>query len=561
MADNPIPDPENWLDDYETRPVRPRTPLPRPTEATASMRNRPKVSGQPVPTPGSGDQDPASDQMTTGLNRRTTQPIRTTQPSAVVSEAPEIAAEPVATTNKPLYIIPPKSGTLTSLIQMFTRRLGGPMGAHVGKISRGWAYICATLAWMLCMARQIPCVRGTSHTMGWMCYSDLTALYGSRGQATGGIPYVNVDWEYPVLTGYFVTIANWISKLFGAVLSPEANDIPNQLSTNTHIYFAVNAIMLFACLLWLIRSVLKLVPNVPQLAMLVAVLPAVWTTGLINWDLLAVALTAAGLVAWKDQNWILSGVWWGLAIAAKFYPLVIIGALFILCVRPDAFRPLVRLLRSWPQRVWPLIGWLIMMGSAVVTWLLVDLPVMITHYSGWAYFFIFNAKRSADLGSFWYALSLAGVSPQDPRTWAIWSRAVMILGYAALAALIYIARRPPTVIQIAYLAVAVLLVGNLVYSPQYVLWILPLVVLARPKALDLSIFATSEVFYYIFIWLYLGGYLWWGGTGIPVVYIFAIFVRIAGTIFVMTRVVREVLGLEPKDREFIALTMGNGEMR
>ena len=362
-----------------------------------------------------------------------------------------------------------------------------------------------------------------------MCYSDITALYWTRGQNTGGIPYASVQWEYPVLTGYFVTIANWISRLFGAVLIPSATD--DQLSTNVHIYFAVNAVLLFACLIWLVSSVIRLAPKIPQLAMLVAIAPAIWTTGLINWDLLAVALTLAALAAWKEEKWIMSGLWFGLAVAAKFYPLVIIGALFVVCVRPEILRSGAKL-RAWG----------IMMGTAIATWVVVNLPVMATHFTGWTYFYTFNSERGADLGSFWYALSLAGIHVDDPATWILWSRAVMVLGYAGLAVVIYLAKRPPAPIQIAYLAVAILAVGNLVYSPQYVLWILPLVILARPKALDLWVFTLSELFYFVFIWLYLrGNNLSLGISPAPWVYIFSIALRIAATVFVMSRVVRDML--------------------
>jgi len=421
------------------------------------------------------------------------------------------------------------SDTRTPLLWTLTRRLGGPLGKHVAGISRGWVYIVATISWLICMVRQVPCVKGTSDTFGWMCYSDITALYSTRGQNTGGIPYASVQWEYPVLTGYFVTIANWISKIFGAVLSPDASG--DQLSTNTHIYFAVNAVLLFACLIWLVTSVMKLASNMPQLAMLVAISPGIWTTGLINWDLLVVALTAAGFVAWKEEKWVISGVWWGLAVAAKFYPIVIIGALFVLCVRPDALRGVSKLR-----------GWGIMAGIAAATWAIVNLPVMLTHFDGWEYFFTFNAERGADLGSFWYALSLAGIHVQTSTTWALLSRLVIVLGYIGLALLIYLARRPGTDIQVAYLAVAILIAGNLVYSPQYVLWILPLVVLARPKALDIWVFTMSELFYFVLIWLYLrGNDLSLGFSPAPWMYIFSIVVRVAATVFVMSRVVRDML--------------------
>jgi len=429
---------------------------------------------------------------------------------------------------------------------MLTRRLSGPMGLHGARMSHAWAYALATLSWVICMLRQSPCRQAlpsdSPDRFGWMCYSDITALFFSRGQGTGAVPYFGMNWEYPVLTGYFATIAGGISQIFGAVLNPSADG--QQVLNNANIYFAVNAVGLFLCLLWLVASILKIAPNYPVLAMVVAISPAIWTTGLINWDLLVVALTAAGLASWVRDKPMTAGLWWGLAIAAKFYPLVIVGALAVLCVRPDAWRTRATLK-----------AWLKMAAVAVVTWVVVNLPVMVTNMTGWQYFYNFNyASRQADLGSFWYALSLAGIHMGSAAS--IWSRVIMLLGYVGLALLIYFAPKTPTAPQIAYLAVTVMIVGNLVYSPQYVLWVLPLIVLARPKVLDLTIFTVSELIYFAVIWMYLRQdnltlgipAAPWTGPGaapIPWIYVLAILLRIAATIWVMTRVARDCLSKAP----------------
>ena len=47
---------------------------------------------------------------------------------------------------------------------------------------------------------------------------------------------------------------------------------------------------------------------------------------------------------------------------------------------------------------------------------------------------------------------------------------------------------------------------NKVYSPQYVLWVLPLAVLARPRWRDLLIWQAAEAAYFVGIWWYLVGY-------------------------------------------------------
>jgi len=415
-------------------------------------------------------------------------------------------------------------------------RLGGAMGTHSARVSGAWAFLLGMVSWVICMFRQVPCQFPPAGTapdrFGWMCYTDITALYYSRGQVTGGIPYIDVAWEYPVLTGYFARIANVIAGWLGADLSADIEG--SQMALNANIYFAVTAVGLFLCIMWLISSQLQIAPANPGLAMAVAISPTIWATGLINWDALVIALTAAGLASWIKGKPGWAGLWWGLGVAAKLYPIVIIGALAVLCLRKPAFR--TKLTRQY----------FFMLATAIITWSVANLPVMITQFDGWKLFYTMNySDRGADLGSLWYALSLMGLGVPDPTTL---SRAVMIMGYIGLAFLILMARKTPTVIQIAYLAVAIMMVGNLVYSPQYVLWLLPLIVLARPKVLDVFVFTCAELFYFVFIWLQLrGNDLTLGISDAPWVYILSILVRIGATIWIMSRVVRDVVTAQPDE--------------
>ena len=64
----------------------------------------------------------------------------------------------------------------------------------------------------------------------------------------------------------------------------------------------------------------------------------------------------------------------------------------------------------------------------------------------------------------------------------------------------------PRVPQLALLILLGFLVVNKVYSPQYVLWLLPLAVLARPRWRDLLVWQAGEVFYFVMVWMYLGGF-------------------------------------------------------
>jgi uncharacterized membrane protein len=84
------------------------------------------------------------------------------------------------------------------------------------------------------------------------------------------------------------------------------------------------------------------------------------------------------------------------------------------------------------------------------------------------------------------------------------------------------------------------LVVNKVYSPQYVLWLLPLAVLARPRWRDLLVWQVGELFYFAAVWWYLGGWLVDGrGSDVPT-YELAIVVRVLAELYLAAMIVRDL---------------------
>jgi len=152
-----------------------------------------------------------------------------------------------------------------------------------------------------------------------------------------------------------------------------------------------------------------------------------------------------------------------------------------------------------------------------------------------------NDGRCADLASFWLVWQQSGhdVSAEgiNLASW-LWFGAVCV-GVLALGLL---APRPPRIPQLAFLVVVGFLLVNKVYSPQYVLWLLPLAVLARPRWRDLLIWQAGEAFYFVAVWFYLGGFTASATSGQDDrTYWLAIGVRIAAELWLAGVVVRDIL--------------------
>jgi uncharacterized membrane protein len=369
--------------------------------------------------------------------------------------------------------------------------LGGPMGRRAAPSSSWWTPLrvvlaLAVVALALGVVEREPCrahawSRADGQQYAHACYSDIPHLYRERGFVNGDVPYFDhgdhQPLEYPVLTGAFMQLAAELVKpLAGAGVDERAVR-----------FYDVNAVLLGLAALAAVAATAGLAGRRPWDAALVAASPVLALDATINWDLFAVALTMLSLLAWSRRRPGVAGLLLGLAVSAKFYPVVLLVPFGALCLRDRRLREFGALL-----------------GGGVLAWLVVNLPVAFAATDGWQEFYTFSAHRGADFGSVWYVLQQAGHPVAQLNTV---TSALTIAGLAGVAALAWLAPAPPRLAQLCFLAVAVFVLVNKVWSPQYALWLLPLAALARPRWRDLLIWQTGETIYFVGVWLYLlGGY-------------------------------------------------------
>lgn len=306
------------------------------------------------------------------------------------------------------------------------------------------ALVCGALL-LLGYARTAP---GTQHTAPWgyrnwsfsaLAYSDILALHEDRGGGRHAFPYFEDKVEYPVLLG----LGMW----WPSVVAPSRAG-----------YFAVTyaALALSAlAVLWLLCAL----PGTQPWAW--AASPALLVYVPLNWDLFGILPLVAGLFLWARGHTRWAALALGIAVWAKFFPVIALGVLVLFTTR--------RSLRAALE----------MLAIFAAVTLAVNLPFALPLASrkNWLWFFEYNKIR--DLEPSLYLL--LGAHPRSFVPMAnLISAGVSLCAALAVTVVELRTRRTRSLdaFRVCCALVCIFFAANKVFSPQYWLWVVALLALA-----------------------------------------------------------------------------------
>ena len=326
------------------------------------------------------------------------------------------------------------------------------------------------------------------------CYTDIPALFSERGLNTNTFPYASQtnSIEYPPVIG----IGNWLISFF----------IPTDNSYKT--FFDINAVIIVLLFLITAFVVRKVKPEYPYLFPAV---PAVIASLFINWDIWAVITALLAIYYFDQGKYEQSAIALGVSIATKFFPVVLLLPITIIFYRRQQIKQLAKYL-----------------FTCSLFWSAINLPIALVYFDGWWRFFKLNLERGEDFGSIWYALSLLDISiPKVNLIYII----ISVTLFALFAKYLWQLNQTPTLAQVALFVVVIFTTFSKVYSPQYILWLTPLAVIALQNSRQLITFwfwQTTEIIYHLAIWQYLALYAG-AEFGLPAGgYALATLLRVAG---------------------------------
>ncbi len=437
-------------------------------------------------------------------------------------------SEPQTHRRRRRIAVPTRSDTLLSHM---TEVIGGPLGRRSapGIVSPGFFTVERVLI-MMVTASGILAVLFKFHCRqsGWTtpdqysttCWSEWPNVFKDKGLAVF-FPYFspNTTFDYPPLTGIIAGITGWFANGAGT-------EAQSQLG-----FFDLNAVLIV--IMWMVTVVAtaRSARRRPWDAAIVAASPALLFTAFTSWDLWAAALVAAGMLLFARRRTFAAGGVLGLAACVQPYALLILLAVLLLSLRTGRWLALTE-----------------SVIAAAIAWLVIMLPVVVLNPASWGAYLSNGLSNAPSEFSLYKSYNLVaerlGAATAGPVTTSVIALALLMLAVISIAWLALAARRRPRFAQLAFLLVAAYSITDKHAAPQHIVWLLPLLALARPKWRTVLSWQAVQILGFLALLLFLGRELGDGNAQHTIdmpYFALAVLLQAGATVAVMALVVRDIL--------------------
>lgn len=328
-------------------------------------------------------------------------------------------------------------------------------------IPRRTAYQLTALTLMASAALQLAVYRHGGHT----ALGDIPGRYFAWHLGPNALPYLDRRVEYPVVIG----VVAYLTALVG------------RSGTS---FFVLTAMMSAGLAFFMTRLLSDREPD--RVIRWAIGLPVV-LYAFHNWDLFAMVPAVLGILAYERGEDVNAGAWLGLGLSTKIFPGLILA-------------PLVA--RRWfdgDRR-----GAIRMAASGVAVTVALNAPVALAAWKGWSYPAKFQGARHATWGSLvsWVTSPPWGITRvaefSDPAKVAN-TIAFGLLAVGLLAISIIGVRRRLGAAAIGAAVVAVFMLSNKVYSPNYDVWLVPFFVLVPFSRRQWVAFCAADLAMYVVV--------------------------------------------------------------
>jgi uncharacterized membrane protein len=209
--------------------------------------------------------------------------------------------------------------------------------------------------------------------------------------------------------------------------------------------------------------------------------------------MLAVAVAVAAVLLARQGRLAHSAAAAGLGVAAKLYPVLLLPLVGLQALLAPGAGWVERLRRAAAASL-----------SAIAAWGLVNLPIALLAPANWAEFYSFSGTRSGTAASVWEILGSLAIWPTLTPERNLYSGLAFLLGAAAILALGWRRHRARLWILFTPL-LAWFLLTNKVYSPQFDLWLYPMLLMTAPRLRPVALFLLGDIAaYFAEFWWFAG---------------------------------------------------------